>query len=445
MWKALTQNPARFALATLATLGGVCLCLQVEATELLDFRVWTSPEKTRAVLDLSSSVDYQLFTLSGPDRVVLDLQSATQSGSFSSLDDGQLVTGVRTGGRDNGSLRVVLDLAGSARAQSFMLPPAAQYGHRLVVDLFPTDSAISNPAPAEAVKKMDRQANRDIVVAIDAGHGGEDPGAVGLNGTYEKDVALAIAKALKEELDQQVGFQGMLVRTADYYIPHLKRTAKAREYRADLFVSIHADAFKNRNVKGSSVFVLSRRRASSEAAKFLANRANQSDLVGGVSLSDKDETLAAVLLDLSQGASTGVSRSVGAKVMTALSAVGPTHKDHVESASFAVLTAPDIPSILVETGYISNPDEEKRLRSKRSQKQIAAAISAGIEDYFFAFPPPDTWLANNRAEGSHVVARGDTLSGIAQRHRVSLRRLRTANDIRGDMVKVGEVLRIPAS
>ncbi len=454
MWK-IPSNPAGLPRtepkSVAPRLFGVLMALAIspfaQATELLDFRVWTSPDKTRAVLDLSGAVEYQLFTLEGPDRVVLDLRSVSAAKAFAPVsNDGDLVQKVRTGPRDNGSLRVVLDLAGSAKAQSFLLPPAAQYGHRLVVDLYPSATKQKVSAePAKPVKKLDRGSNRDVVIAIDAGHGGEDPGAIGLHGTYEKDVALAIAKVVKADLDKLPGFKGVLVRTGDYYIPHLKRPAKARDARADLFVSIHADAFENRNVKGSSVFILSNRRASSEAAKFLANRANQSDLVGGVSLSDKDETLAAVLLDLSQGASTGVSKSVGTKVINALGNVGPTHKGHVEGGSFAVLTAPDIPSILVETGYISNPEEEKRLRSKRWQKKIAAAIAAGIEDYFYAYPPTDTWLANNRSEGSHVVARGETLSGIAQRHSVSLRRLRSANDLRGDMVKVGEVLKIPAS
>ncbi|MEM6936899.1 MAG: N-acetylmuramoyl-L-alanine amidase [Pseudomonadota bacterium] len=427
------------ALLVLAACGGV------SATELVDFRVWTSPDKTRAVLDLTGTVDYRLFTLDSPDRVVLDLSDAKAVSGFAPPPaDGDFVRRVRTGRRDNGSLRVVLDLQAGAKVQSFLLPPAAQYGHRLVVDLFPAGKAAAPAAPVKPVKQMDRRANRDIIVAIDAGHGGEDPGAIGLNGTYEKDVVLAISKALKKELDAQPGFSGMLVRTGDYYIPHLERPAKARAARADLFISIHADAFKNRKVKGTGVFVLSRRRASSEAAKFLANRANQSDLVGGVNLGDKDETLAAVLLDLSQGASMGVSKSIGDRILDALGGIGPVHKDYVESAPFAVLTAPDIPSVLVETGYISNPEEERRLRTAHWQRKIAAAIAAGIENYFYGNPPPDTWLANNPAERSHIVASGETLSGIAERHRVSLRRLRSANSINGDMLKVGTVLVIPA-
>ncbi|MEM9531981.1 MAG: N-acetylmuramoyl-L-alanine amidase [Pseudomonadota bacterium] len=416
------------------------------AAEVKNLRLWTGPDKTRAVLDLSGSVEYQLFTLDNPPRVVVDLRSAREAGAIS-LKDGEdaLVAAVRTGRRNGADLRVVLDLKSAARPKSFLLPPAAQYGHRLVVDLFPRPKEGAPKEPVKVVKQLDPAGDRDVVVAIDAGHGGEDPGAIGPGGTYEKHVVMAISKLVKEELDQAPGFRGELVRAGDYYLPHFDRPDKAREFRADLFVSIHADAFKNRKVKGASVFVLSPRRATSETAKYLADRENRSDLVGGVSISDKDDTLAAVLLDLSSGASMGASREVGEKVLAALSSVGPTHKDHVEAASFAVLTAPDIPSILIETGFISNPQEEKRLRSSRQQKKIAAAIAVGIEDYFYTMPPRGSWLSHNKADRSHVVARGETLSGIAVRHRVSLARLRAANAIKGDRLHVGDILKIPAS
>lgn len=423
--------------------GGVLLCaiaLSAWGARVDDLRVWHGPEHTRTVLDISAPVEYRLFTLTNPNRVVIDLSSA-EAGKLRVPDTaGPLLGGVRTGKRGGDGLRVVLDLNAAARPRSFLLAPAAQYGHRLVVDLYP--EAVDSPQ--EPARVLDLEASRDVIVAIDAGHGGEDPGAIGPTGVREKVVALAIAEKLKARLDERPGFKGLLVRTGDYYIPHLERPGKARQHRADLFVSIHADAFKDRRVKGSSVFVLSRRRASSEAAKYLANRANNSDLVGGVSLSDKDATLAAVLLDLSQGASMDVSKGVGANVLEALAEVGPTHKDYVESAPFAVLTAPDIPSILVETGYISNPTEEKRLKSAKWQRRIASAIADGIEEFFYDRPPPETWLAQNRIRASHVVARGDTLSGIAQKHQVSTRTLRKVNDIRGDFLKVGEVLTIPS-
>jgi N-acetylmuramoyl-L-alanine amidase len=412
-----------------------------QSAEIEGLRVWQGPERTRAVFDLSATTEYRLFTLSSPDRVVIDLkQSRFKSGAVvPDVGDGVLDQ-VRSGRRGDSDLRIVFDLAASASAKSFLLKPTDPYGHRLVVDFYPSDSS-----PVEPVKvAADTKRSRDVVIAIDAGHGGEDPGAIGPSGTHEKDVVLKIAKEVERLLEAEPGMKPVMVRSGDYYIAHKGRTKKARDHRADLFISIHADAFYDSKVRGSSVFYLSQGRATSEAGKWLADRENRADLVGGVKLDDKDDTLAAVLLDLSQSASMEASIDVADDVLQSLKRVGPTHKKQVEGASFAVLTAPDIPSILVETANISNHKEEKYLKSQKWRRKTAAAIVNGLREHFYESPPPGTWLAENRTEGQHIVLAGQTLSEIASDHRVSLSRLRAVNHIKGDLVRTGAVLRIPA-
>lgn len=420
------------------------LALPLHATEVDGFRVWADPDKTRAVLDLDTRGEYQLFTLDNPPRVVIDLKQSTLDSVLKlEREHSGIITNVRHGVPRKGTLRVVLDLKSKSSVKSFMLDPTGQYGYRLVVDLFGSNG--TNPrSPVKQVADV-QQANRDVVVAIDAGHGGEDPGATGRRRTREKDVVLAIAKQLKTAIDARPGMRGVLIRSGDYYIPLRDRFEKARRHRADLFVSVHADAFKNRKVSGSSVFVLSRRGASSEFARRLAASENNADLVGGVTLSDKDDMLASVLLDLSQSATMEASQSVANSVFASLRTVGKTHKNNVESANFMVLKSPDVPSILVETAFISNPTEEKRLRSKSWQKQIARAIANGIQDYFYLSPPPGTWIAANRQPVRHRVERGDTLGEIANRYRVSLYSLRRANGLKSDTIRVGSELLIPTT
>ena len=287
--------------------------------------------------------------------------------------------------------------------------------------------------------------NRDIVVAVDAGHGGEDPGATGKNRTREKDVVLAIARELKRTIDARPGMSAVLVRSGDYYIPLRDRFEIARKHRADLFISIHADAFKKRDVSGSSVFVLSRKGASSEFARRLAANENSADQVGGVTLNDKDDMLASVLLDLSQSATMEASHSVANSVLSSLRGVGKTHKNRVEHANFMVLKSPDVPSILVETAFISNPSEEARLKDPAWQRKLARVIGDGVQDYFYLSPPPGTWIAANRQPVRYKVVRGDTLGEIANRYRVSLYSLRRANDLNGDTIRVGSELLIPTT
>jgi N-acetylmuramoyl-L-alanine amidase len=416
----------------------------VFAADVDGFRVWTDPEKTRAVLDLDKRASYQLFTLDNPPRVVIDLKNSTLDDSLAFVEEhAGVIEGVRHGAHDKSTLRVVLDLESKSDVRSFLLDPTADYGYRLVVDLFPRDRK-STKTSLKQISDLQKP-DRDVVVAIDAGHGGEDPGATGKNRTREKDVVLAIARELKKTIDAQPGMTGVLTRNGDYYIPLRDRFEKARKYRADLFVSIHADAFKNRKVSGSSVFVLSRKGASSEFARRLAASENSSDLVGGVTLKDKDDMLASVLLDLSQSATMEASNTVADSVFGSLRVLGKTHKNHVEHANFMVLKSPDVPSILVETAFISNPKEEKRLKDPAWQRKTARAITDGIQNYFYMSPPPGTWIASNRQPVRYRVVRGDTLGEIANRYRVSLYSLRRVNKLKTDNIRIGSELLIPTT
>ena len=418
--------------------------LQTLAAEVSGFRVWADPVKTRAVLDLDRKTAYKLFTLENPHRVVIDLKGSSVDVPLE-LDEEHagVITGVRYGSPDKDTLRVVFDLSESAELKSFLLDPTAQYSHRLVIDLY-TKSGRQESVMVKHITDINKP-NRDVVIAIDAGHGGEDPGAIGKKKTREKDVVLRIARELKEAIDAQPGMQAVLTRDGDYYIALRGRYEKARKARADLFVSIHADAFTKSSVQGSSVFVLSARGASSEFARLLADSENASDLVGGVTLSDKDDMLASVLLDLSQSATREASNKVANDILGALKQTGKTHKNYVGHANFMVLKSPDVPSVLVETAFISNPSEEKRLTEKEFQQNMASAISRGVRNYFYSSPPPGTWIAANRDSSKHIVSRGDTLGEIANRYSVSVSKLRSANNINGDVIHVGRELIIPTS
>jgi N-acetylmuramoyl-L-alanine amidase len=419
--------------------------LVAAAARVEAIRAWSAPDQTRLVFDVTAPVEHKLFTLDNPGRLVIDLKKAVFRGVPPAPGSGDgFIARVRTGIRSGTDLRVVLDLKQAVRYKSFLLTPNDQYGHRLVIDIEAReDGAGARPIVTEAAVAAGKP--RDIVIAIDAGHGGEDPGALGRKGTREKDVVLAIARKLKEKVDAEPGMKGALVRKGDYYIPLRKRMAIAREQRADFFVSIHADAFHDHRARGSSVYVLSKSGASSEAAKWLAEKENAADLVGGVSLDDKDAILASVLLDLSQTASMQVSREAAEQVLQNLRKLGRVHAAKVQQARFMVLKSPDIPSMLVETAFISNPAEEKKLRDKRHQEKLAKAILDGIKGYFDRYPPPGTYLAMRQAESpsTYVCAPGDTLSEIALRHRISLARLREHNGLTSDTIRVGQILQIP--
>jgi N-acetylmuramoyl-L-alanine amidase len=366
-----------------------------------DIRVWAGPDATRLVFDLSGPVEYSLATLQNPDRVVVDFIGARADNGGRVLPEARgFVKQLRMGAQGNGNLRVVIDLSAPARPRSFDVAPNATYGHRLVVDLAP-----AGPVTPTIVKSTDEANGRDVIVAIDAGHGGVDPGSIGKRGTNEKNVTLAIARRLKERIDREPGMRAVLTRDNDTFIELRDRIVRARRQQADMFVSVHADSYKDRSVAGSSVYVLSARGASDESARWLADRENAADLVGGVKLDDKDSVLASVLLDLSQGASMSASVDAAAKVMDELDSIGNVTRRGVKHAGFLVLKSPDIPSILVETAFISNPTEEARLLDPRHQQRLAEAIHAGIRSYFYASPPPGTRIAQLRSQnGSTVVA-----------------------------------------
>ena len=409
-----------------------------------------APDYTRVVLDVSRSVRFDLFTLSNPRRVVIDLKGTNASKAFASARagiSGGRVSGMRTAQRGS-DYRVVLDVKTALTPRGFTLAPVEPYGDRLVVDLYV--DAPGTDKPAVAPRNEDK---RDVIIAIDAGHGGEDPGALGprVGGARirEKAVVLSIAKRLERKLAAARGYQPLMVRQGDYYIALRQRVEIARRGRADLFVSIHADAFRIPSVSGASVYTLSERGASSENARWLAEKENRSDLiggVGGVSLDDKDDLLAHVLLDLSMDASRSASIQAGESLINQLGRVAKMHKRRVEQAGFVVLKAPDMPSVLVETGYISNPDEARRLHSGAYQEKIALALFEGIRAYMEDAAPAGTLIAWQRERGGvrYTIARGDTLSGIAVRYGTSTRRIREANGLSGDRIRVGQVIVIPA-
>ena len=416
----------------------------VGAGEINGVRVWAGPDKTRAVLDLDSAAEYRLFHLQNPERVVIDLQQSRLTSEIH-LDKRHagVISGVRHAQQNGESLRMVFDLTGKASARSFLLEPAGEYGHRLVVDLFPSDEKQSRDS-VKSASDYQRDPDREVIIAIDAGHGGEDPGASGARKTREKTVVLELARQLQREIDAAPGMRAVLTRKGDYYLQHRKRFELAREARADLFISIHADAFKNPKVYGGSVYVLSRRGASSEAARWIADKENEADLIGGVSLDDKDDVLASVLLDLSQTATMESSNHVAGTILANMKKVGKTHKKRVEHANFLVLKSPDVPSVLVETAFISNPEDEKRLKSQSYQRKMAQAITRGIREHFTAMPLQGTWFAANSRSIKHIISRGDTLSHIAERYQISVASLRKTNQINGNKILVGQELVIPA-
>jgi N-acetylmuramoyl-L-alanine amidase len=412
-------------------------------TQVQGMRVWPATEKTRLIFDLSTSVQHRVFTLTKPNRVVIDLANTRLKQDLPSHGfHSELLHGLRSANKNNGILRIVLDLAHAAHPKSFLLKPYKNYGYRLVVDLtrIGGEKPQQKPKPAETVMMVAAaDAPRDIIIAIDAGHGGEDPGAIGPRGTREKDVVLAIAQKLAQLLEREPGMRPVMIRNSDYYIGLRDRIKKARQQKADLFISIHADAFIHPKARGASVYILSEKGASSAAARYLAEKENESDLIGGVSLSDKGDLVARVLLDLSQTSTRRASLEVADKILSQLQGVGQVHNQNVQHAGFAVLKAPDVPSMLVETAFISNPQEEEKLCSQAQQLRLAKAMMDGIRHYFYSNPLPGTLLAQRR----HIISPGDTLSGVAQQYDVSLNELRLANGIEGDHINKGDVLLIP--
>ena len=380
---------------------------------VLAVRVWPAADYTRVTIELGAPLKFSHFIVKDPERLVVDLEGI----EFSSVLDGLAskiapddpnIKLLRAGRFKPGVVRLVMELKTEVKPQVFELPPVGNYGHRLVLDVYPAEPPDplmqllekneSNDAPESvvaenpAVTKPEKRSDKPIVdrlvtITLDPGHGGEDPGAVGRSGTYEKHVTLAIAKRLKAKIDAEPNMRAVLTRNTDFFVPLQMRVQKARRIRSDLFVSIHADAFTRPDANGSSVFALSENGASSSAARYLAQRENAADLIGGVNLDVKDPVLARTLLDLSQTATISDSLKLGKEVLNELGGINRLHKAHVEQAGFAVLKAPDIPSILVETAFISNPEEERRLNDDAYQDKMADAIITGIRKYFAKNPP----------------------------------------------------------
>ncbi len=459
------------------------LAAQAEQAKVTSVRYMMAADHVRVVVQTSSPVEHHFFSLENPDRVVLDIDGARLATKKPVLDDNNpYLLRVRTGVRGEENLRLVFDLKQKIQPKVFTLPDAAGQGSSLVVEFSdrygrakdrkksvaspgrqmvaarssheraPASTprlgpAIRNASAKEGVRisqqlKRVLPKGRDVVVAVDAGHGGKDPGAIGANGSREKDITLAISRKLAESLNRESGIKAILVRDGDYYIGLRKRMEIARKHKADLFVSIHADAFNDPSVRGSSVFTLSNRGATSEAARRLADRENSSDLVGGVSLNVKDEVLASVLLDLSQNATLEASGAVAQRVHNQLSRVGEVHVRQVQRAGFMVLKSPDIPSLLVETAFISNPVEERNLKDTRHQGVLADAITSGIRTYFHANPPYGTKLASIVPK-KHAVTKGETLSAIADQYNVSMSKIKSYNALHNEALRVGQVLVIP--
>jgi N-acetylmuramoyl-L-alanine amidase len=373
----------------LGLLLATCLLQPALAVDVRGVRLWAGPDSTRVVVDLSASAQHSIAVLHNPERVVLDVRGGRLGKGARTAAGAGAVKQVRMSPGPSGSLRLVIDLTHPIKAKSFLTAPNAQYGYRLVLDLGGIAPHADKPikvkhAPTDA---------RDLIIAIDAGHGGEDPGAIGKNGTREKDVVLAIARELALRINAEPGMRAVLTRSGDYFVPLRDRMRRARAQQADLFVSIHADSIRDRSIDGSSVYILSQRGATDEASRWLAERENASDLIGGVSLDDKDDVLASVLLDLSQSASLNASQVAAERVLHQLTQAGEVRKHEVQQARFMVLKSPDIPSMLVETAYISNPQEEFRLRTQPHQARLAAAIHQGVRDYFYANPPMGTRIA----------------------------------------------------
>ena len=486
----------------------------VQAAEVNNARVWAGPDYTRVVFDLSGPAKYTLSQQG--DQIVLDLADSHAAGHLAPSAHG-LFKALSSATQGN-ALRLTASVAPNSQPKTFLLGPSGQAGYRLVLDLYPgrattpppmatpsesakapskplppintaTVAAEQGEAPAPVIVNASskltsrkgvttRQAavllnsQRQVVVAVDAGHGGKDQGAHGPDGTLEKNVTLAVARNLAALINRQPGMKAVLTRDGDYFIPLKQRYEIARQNQADLFVSIHADSYTSSDARGSSVWVLSPRGKSSVAAQMLADRENSSDLIGGVSLAAENDSLASVLLDMQQGWAVQASETVAQDVLNALSALGPTHRGYVERANFVVLRSPDVPSILVETAFISNPTEEHRLRDPDHQEQLATAIMGGLKGYFLSNPPQGTWFAMDAARRKgvlpaselksdtvasaaepadadvrdmHRVADGETLRSIAKQYGVSVDSLKSVNGINSNSVRIGTMLVIPNS
>jgi len=378
----------------------------VSATQIRNARLWRSDNKLRLVFDLSGPVSYKTFTLSTPERLIIDLSGASLSGDFSQLTlSGTPIHSIRSGHFGQGNTRIVLDLSSPVQLNSFLLAPQDGQGHRLVLDLMTASAGFPASVPRETPQEK-THLKRDIMVVVDPGHGGKDPGAIGAKGEREKDVVLSIAQLLARRLKREKGFDVKLVRNDDFFVPLRKRVEIARQHKADMFISVHADAAPRLTASGASVYCLSEGGATSATARFMAQRENGVDLLGATSLlnlKDKDPMLAGVILDMSMNATIAASLQLGSTVLGSLAGITTLHQKRVEQAGFAVLKSPDVPSILVETGFISNARDSQRLVTARHQQAVADGLFEGLQRYFQKNPPVDSYMAwQQEQKGSRV-------------------------------------------
>ena len=421
-------------------------------------RSFRSPEYTRLVFDLDESIDHRVFTLEDPDRVVVDLIDTEFKENFDNLDlsDTPIIS-MRSSPREGHDVRVVLDMRGKVEPRSFVLGKNEQYGDRLVIDLYDNNAASDAPHPVVSASASDLISNkRDIVIAVSAGHGGNDPGAIGIKRLQEKKVTLAIAKEIEQRINATPGYRAVMIRDGDYYVGLRRQIEIAHEHNADLFIAVHADAADHPSATGSTIYALSRVGATSEQARRLAEKENSADLIGGVgsiSLTDKDEVLASVLLDLSMTASVASSLEIGDSLIASMGRITNMRRTNVEQAAFAVLKSADIPSLLIESGYITNPADAKNLDSPAWRERFASAVVAGITSWFFERPPRGTLVAWQKENGdrpqlaptTYIVKRGDTLSELAARFEVSIDALKHANNMKSSTVQLGQTLKIPGA
>ncbi len=400
-----------------------------------DIRLSTNKGYVRLVFDLDGIAEHSVFALHEPERLVLDIKKARMShGMVDQVQANSLIRSIRSGVRNKNDLRVVFDLSKEIAPRSFLLAPSGDSGHRLVIDLHDKDEHV----------QAKKSTKRDVVIAIDAGHGGRDPGATGKSGTHEKVITLQIAKRLEKYINQQRGMKAVLTRKNDRFMRLRDRIHKARDSHADLMISLHADSFPDPRARGSSIYALSVDGASSETARMLAEKENAVDLLfGDVSLAVEDQMVKEVLFDLSLTGTIESSLDIGGEILGQIKSVNRVHKKKVQQAGFAVLKAPNIPSVLLETAFISNPREEKNLRSAAHQQKVAKAITRGVGKYFARKAPPGTWLAATKSE--YRINKGDNIKTIAMKHNINEKDLRARNALYADNLRAGQVLKIPVS
>ena len=424
------------------------------AASINEVRMWRAPDHTRLVFDLSDNVNYNLFTLDDPHRVVIDIEDSNLFDDLSGLDfTGSPIEGVRSGVRNGDDLRIVLDLSNEIEPSSFKLAPNSELGDRLVVDLYDLESVNSSPAQIiNPITPVQNNEQRDIVIAISAGHGGEDPGSIGYdNRIREKNVTLAISRYLRDYFNAIPGYTPVMIRDGDYYVELQRRPQIAREHRADLFVAIHADWYRSSRANGVTIYALSGDRGDRENARRIAEKENSSDLLGGVggdlTIGGLDDDVALTLVSLQMAWSMEQSLIAGTSILESLDSVSRLRRDKVQQASLQVLNSPDIPSILIETGYLTNPNEAERLNSSGFQRSMAQAMAQGIMNYFYDAPPEGTLVAWQKANGitpgTYTAKSGDSLSEIAERFGLTVNELKSLNNLSSDTIRIGQVLTLP--